>query len=140
MSGDTWFPRADYERFGFSHQMIEHLRWMTEGVCAATGAQTNDFSTFSDQEGLGLAFDYQAPASGDGDGAGLGGFGIDYGARDAAAGALGQSVGIGDPSAIFAEIARLRDDVQGMCATIETRDQEIAVLRGKIRDLECLYA
>ena len=121
---------------GFSPQMIEWFRWVGCAATAATGAPSGDFSTFGDQEGLGQAFDYQPPVGSDN--IGFTDATPDYEARDAAAAALGQSTGVPDAAALMAAVAALRDDVQGLCALVETKDQEIAVLREKIEDLECL--
>ncbi len=129
MSGETWFPRADYERMDWSHQMIEHQRWLSEAACAATGATPGDFSTFGDQEGLGLAFDYQAPVTGGDSGIGL---------ADGVSFAPDPRDGTVEDSAITAAVLRLSRDVQALCAIMETKDQEIAILREKIKDLECL--
>lgn len=129
MSG-AWFPRADYERMGWSHQMIEHQRWLSEAACAATGAQPGDFSTFGDQEGLGMAFDYQAPAAGEDAGIGLPDgafFAPDPRGDD-----------LPEDSALISAVLRLSADVKDLCATMETKDQEIAILRERVKDLECL--
>lgn len=136
MSGDTWFPRADYVRMGWSDQMIEHQRWLSEAACAATGAQPGNFSTFGDQEGLGQAFDYQPPAD---DAFGFTDVSGDTMAAEAASDALDAVTGIGDVGALLAAVNALRGNVEDLCEFNETKDQEIAALRRRIEDLECLY-
>jgi len=133
MSGETWFPRADYIRLSWSHEMIEHMRWLTEAACAATGATPGDFSTFGDQEGLGMAFDYRPPASDSG--TGFEQLPYDFTARRDAADALAAGIGE-DNGALVAAIARLSDQVQDLCATIEAKDHELDTLRRQVRDLQ----
>lgn len=136
MSGQ--FPLADYQHFGFSAQMIDHLRWLTCGVTSATGGALNgDFSTFGDQEDLGAAFDYRPPAVNNDAGLGIGGFSADFTARETAQAALGQVTGLGDASQVMAAIRRLQDDVQGLCGVVDEKDQELMSLRTRIRALEC---
>lgn len=115
MSG-TPFPFADFERMGWSHRMIEYMRWLGEGVCASTGAQFGDYTMFADQEPLGQSFDYQAPA-------GAGG---------------ADTAGIADAAVTLGTIKRLQDDVQGLCSMVDEKDQELMALRTRIRALECM--
>ena len=129
------FPQPDFQRMGFSPQMIEWFRWVGCAATAATGAPSGDFSTFGDQEGLGQAFDYQPPVDGAVDA--FVDMSVDYTARATADAAFSADLGV-DHGTLAATVARLVDDVQGLCALVETKDQEIAALREKIEDLECL--
>lgn len=128
MSGETYFPRPDYIRMGWSHPMMEHMRWLTEAACAATGATPGDFSTFGDQEDIGAAYDYRPPAESFTEVAAA-----EYRAPsdDALAAGLGEDTG-----ALVAAISRLSSQVQDLCITLENRDNDIVMLRRRIRDLE----